>query len=136
MLALRQGAARAALRPIQLTRATRRYGSTGGHHHHHEQASADEPLGTGLIIAVAGLPLSCLLYFAARRGENGEEPAITRWLRKYQSLNEVWLERNTLHSQAVQQAAADKLLFLTAPEPPTTSSGIPRLSTLTLLETL
>lgn len=55
------------------------------------------------------------MYFAARRGENGEEPALTRWLRKYQSLNEVWLERNTLHSQAVQQAAADKLLFLTAP---------------------
>ncbi|KEZ44272.1 NADH:ubiquinone reductase (H(+)-translocating) [Scedosporium apiospermum] len=112
MLALRQKAARVALRPTQFSRATRRYASGG---HHHEHASADEPLGTGLIITVAALPAGCLLYFAARRGENGEEPALTRWLRKYQSLNEVWLERNTLHSQAVQQAAADKLLFLTAP---------------------
>ncbi|PKS10508.1 hypothetical protein jhhlp_002260 [Lomentospora prolificans] len=114
MFAIRQKATRIALRPGPVSRTTRRYASTGGHHHH-EHTSADEPLGTGIIIAAAGLPLGCLLYLAARRGEDGEEPAITRWLRKYQSLNQVWLERNTLHSQAVQQAAADKLLFLTAP---------------------
>lgn len=36
---------------------------------------------------------------------------ITKWIYSYWYLNERWAERNDLHSRAVQQAAADKLLF-------------------------
>ena len=64
---------------------------------------------------MAGLPLGCLLWYIAQPGKNGETPAITRWINSYHNWNDVWEERGTLHSQAVQQAAHDRQLFMAAP---------------------
>lgn len=64
---------------------------------------------------MSGLPLSCLLYFISRPGENGEAPALTRWLNSYRNWYDVWEERGALHAKAVQQASHDRQLFLSAP---------------------
>lgn len=64
---------------------------------------------------MAALPLSCLVYFVSRPGENGETPALTRWVNSYRGWNDTWEERGVLHAQAVQQAAHDRQLFKAAP---------------------
>ncbi|SPO00896.1 related to NADH-ubiquinone oxidoreductase 17.8 kDa subunit, mitochondrial [Cephalotrichum gorgonifer] len=112
MFALRRGAARLAPKPAQLLQTTRRYASGGAHH---APEAVDEPIGSGLIIALAGLPLGCFVYVISRPGENGEAPALTRWLNGFRNWTDVWEERNTLHAAATQQAAFDRTLFRSTP---------------------
>jgi len=45
------------------------------------------------------------------RTENGEEPALTKFLRSFDSWQDAYRERGELHARLVQQAADDKILF-------------------------
>jgi aspartate aminotransferase-like enzyme len=70
---------------------------------------------TGFLLTVSALPAGCAVYYLSRPGEDGEAPALTQWINSFRKWDETWEERNTLHTAAVQQAAADRALLYSAP---------------------
>jgi len=61
------------------------------------------------------LPAGCAIHWASRRGPNGELPWLSKLLDRHGDLDEVWKERNAVQSEALRQAAYDRLLYTTAP---------------------
>lgn len=59
---------------------------------------------------MAIVPVSWILYEASKKNAAGEEPYLTRLMRKLDHL-QVNRERNILHAQLAEQAAADRILF-------------------------
>ncbi|KAK3063281.1 hypothetical protein LTS18_001686 [Coniosporium uncinatum] len=79
---------------------------------HHHPVEENEHFGTGFWITVAAIPATLALYqyggFA-----RGEQPWLTRVIKdNYDHLNETWKARNKLHTDMIEQAAADRQLFL------------------------
>ncbi|TKA63597.1 hypothetical protein B0A49_04671 [Cryomyces minteri] len=72
---------------------------------------ANESLGKGFYIAVGLLPLSFALYKFSRMNTD-EQPAFTRWINSYSNWKEKWTDRNDLHTRMIEQAGADRNLFL------------------------
>ncbi|KAL2352314.1 hypothetical protein BJ546DRAFT_989312 [Cryomyces antarcticus] len=72
---------------------------------------ANESLGKGFYIAVGLLPLSFALYRFSRMNTD-EQPAFTRWINSYSNWKEKWTDRNDLHTRMIEQAGADRNLFL------------------------
>ena len=61
---------------------------------------------------LAVLPASMILYRLTRQGTD-EQPYFTRLIRDtYNGYSEKWANRNDLHVQMLEQAAADKNLFI------------------------
>ena len=61
-------------------------------------------------MALAALPATVAVYQFTRQGDNAY---FTRLIRDtYDDYKNKWAQRNDLHTQAMEQAAADKLLFL------------------------
>ncbi|EMC93245.1 hypothetical protein BAUCODRAFT_125121 [Baudoinia panamericana UAMH 10762] len=106
------------LRP-QLQKQPRRYAgdSQGAHerfepHGGHNQHPTHESFGAGFYVTIATIPASIALYYLTRQGTN-EQPWATRFIRDtYNDYAVKWARRNDLHTQAVEQAAADRVLFL------------------------
>lgn len=59
---------------------------------------------------VAAVPTIYILYELSQ-SSGDDEPYITRFLRKFDSWQDVYRERNILHANAVQKAADDNILF-------------------------
>jgi hypothetical protein len=65
----------------------------------------------GFYITLAAIPASYAIYKFTQSGE--QQPWLTRWITKtYNSYAEKWERRNNFHTQAVEQAGADRMLFL------------------------
>ncbi|KAI5370249.1 Putative NADH-ubiquinone oxidoreductase 17.8kDa subunit [Septoria linicola] len=125
-----QPAKRTALRSAQTLR-TRTYQQgqrrfAGDHHgpelvsegqaaHAKNPPNKNESFGAGFFIALAALPVSLAIYKLTAQGTN-EQPYFTRLIRDtYADYAVKWARRNDLHTQAMQQAAADRVLFLNEP---------------------
>ncbi|KAK3690788.1 hypothetical protein LTR37_018962 [Vermiconidia calcicola] len=112
MQSVQRAAVRSArqLRP-QTQRQYRRYASESSkdsHGAHHAQP-ANESLGAGFYVALAAIPAS----FAIFKLTQGDQAYFTRLIRNtYDSYSAKWAQRNDLHVQAMEQAAADRVLFL------------------------
>ncbi|KAI1640428.1 hypothetical protein F4809DRAFT_590092 [Biscogniauxia mediterranea] len=118
MQALRTRAACAAHRTpptsLRSLRSSRSYASEShGDHHHSAHHQVEEGLGASFYVFVASIPLSILGYKITRPGPNGEPAAATKWLAQFDYFNE-FETRNALRTQAIEQAAHDKHLFLHA----------------------
>ncbi|KAF2173208.1 hypothetical protein M409DRAFT_62782 [Zasmidium cellare ATCC 36951] len=105
------------LRP-QVQRQSRRHASDShgpdshGSHDAHHSTPANESFGSGFYIALAAIPASFALYKFSRQGTD-EQPYFTRLIRDtYNGYKDRWAERNASHTQAMEQAAADRVIFL------------------------
>ena len=57
-------------------------------------------------------PICYVLYENTKPGKDGDPPFLTRWLQQFDSWREENRERNIMHAKLVDQAAADRILFL------------------------
>ncbi|KAK5174086.1 uncharacterized protein LTR77_001166 [Saxophila tyrrhenica] len=90
-------------RPQQQSRRHASGGDTFG------GTTKNENLGPGFYVTLAAFPAS----FAIFKLTQGDDAVFTRWIRDtYNSYAVKWAQRNDLHVQALEQAAADKVLFL------------------------
>lgn len=63
-------------------------------------------------MTLAAIPASFALYKFTRQDTN-EQPFFTRFIRDtYDGYKEKWANRNDMHTQMIEQAAADRVLFL------------------------
>ena len=61
-------------------------------------------------VGVAGLPLA---FLTLNYATSGDEPYFTRLIKDtYNGYSTKWAQRNDVHTQMVEQAAADRVLFL------------------------
>ncbi|KAF2435762.1 hypothetical protein EJ08DRAFT_674981 [Tothia fuscella] len=81
--------------------------------HDHHDAGSKESFGKGFYIAVAALPTFYIVYKLSR-GSGEDQPYLTRVIKSYDHWRDTYLARNALHTQMVDQAGADRLLFLNA----------------------
>ncbi|EGS23247.1 uncharacterized protein CTHT_0009140 [Thermochaetoides thermophila DSM 1495] len=65
-------------------------------------------------IAVGGIASSFVIYNISRPGPNGEPSSLHKWFSKISDYKDEWETRNTLMAAALEQAAHDKHLLLTA----------------------
>ncbi|WPG97406.1 Hypothetical protein R9X50_00018100 [Acrodontium crateriforme] len=95
----------------QAQQQPRRFESHSSHGAHESHlAPANESFGAGFYIALAAVPVSIAAYRFTRPG--AEQPYFTRYItEKYNDLAGKWAERNDTHTQAMEQAAADRVLF-------------------------
>merc|ERR1711959_158535 len=94
----------------QVQSQPRRFASGG--HGGHNQHPTNESLGAGFYIAVAPLPASFALYKFTRQSTE-DQPFFTRYIRDtYNQYAEKWARRNDMHTQMVEAAAGDRVLFL------------------------
>ncbi|KAK5127040.1 hypothetical protein LTR85_008399 [Meristemomyces frigidus] len=106
------------LRP-QVQKQPRRYAgdSQGAHekfepHGGRNKHPVNESLGPGFYMTLAAIPASFALYKFTRQGTD-EQPFFTRYIRDtYNGYAEKWARRNDMHTQMIEQAAADRNLFL------------------------
>ncbi|KAK4636342.1 NADH-ubiquinone oxidoreductase [Fulvia fulva] len=98
----------------RLSRQRRRNVSDHGHGAHDAHAApANESFGKGFYTTISAIPLSLALYKLSSQGTD-EQPYFTRLITKtYAEYKTKWAQRNDFHTQAVEQAAADRVLFLT-----------------------
>lgn len=66
---------------------------------------------SGFYIAIAAIPATFAIYKFSAQGTD-QKPYFTRLIESYNSWQETYRARNDLHTQMVEQAAADKNLFL------------------------
>jgi hypothetical protein len=77
----------------------------------------------GFYVSIAALALSFAVYKFSRRSSNdpatagdpSTQPLITRILQYYSFWQDDFKRRNTLHTQAVEQAGSDRNLFQSSP---------------------
>ncbi|GIZ40135.1 hypothetical protein CKM354_000348700 [Cercospora kikuchii] len=122
---------RTAVRPVrqQLRARTAQQGQrrfAGDHHgpelvsegqaaHDKHPPNHNESFGAGFFVALAALPVSLALYKLTAQSSS-EQPYFTRLIRDtYADYAVKWAQRNDLHTQAMQQAASDRALFLNEP---------------------
>ncbi|KAL9119149.1 MAG: hypothetical protein Q9187_004298 [Circinaria calcarea] len=86
-------------------------------HHAPHPEPVNESLGRGFYITLAAIPLSFAFYKFSRSTEatTGDSALFTRLIRKYTSYKLTWTERNTLHTDMIEQAAHDRNLFQSSP---------------------
>ncbi|KAM0718741.1 hypothetical protein Q7P37_005812 [Cladosporium fusiforme] len=103
---------RAAVRSARVARTQiqRRYASHGAGDAHNT-SSGSESFGPGFFVAVAGVPLAFLGLNYATSGD--KEPYFTRLITNtYNKYANTWADRNAVHTEMIEQAAADRVLFL------------------------
>ncbi|KAL0257412.1 hypothetical protein SLS55_008224 [Diplodia seriata] len=118
MFAVRRSAARATRASrASVARQSRRPASHDAHHHaadaHH--GPKEEHFSTGFYVAISAIPAGFLLYQWTGTPSNpvdGRKPYFTRMVDAYADYRAVWAERNKLHTDAIEQAAFDRHLFL------------------------
>ncbi|KAK0265341.1 hypothetical protein LTR91_010575 [Friedmanniomyces endolithicus] len=78
----------------------------------HANYPKNESFGSAFYLTLAAIPLSLALYNFTRQG-TGEQPWATRYIiDTYNGYAEKWARRNDIHTQMIEQAASDKLLFI------------------------
>lgn len=85
------------------------------HHHdddHHHEPGVEEKLGTSVYIFAGAVPTAYAIYSVSRPGEDGTPSMFTQWLRGFEHFKDDWEIRNNLRTQAMEQAAQDKHLFM------------------------
>merc|ERR1712014_495291 len=94
----------------QIQSQPRRFASGG--HGGHNQHPTNESLGAYFYVTLAALPASFALYkFTRARAE--DQPFFTRYIRDtYNQYADKWARRNDMHTQMVEAAAGDRVLFL------------------------
>ena len=65
----------------------------------------------GFYITLAAIPAAFALYKFSRQGTD-EQPWFTRYIHSWSYYKTRWAERNDLHTRMIEQAAADRNLFL------------------------
>lgn len=103
---------RAALRSARGVRSQiqRRYASHGAGDAHHT-SSGTESFGAGFYVAITAVPVTFLGLNYATSGD--KEPYFTRLITNtYNKYANTWAERNNAHTDMIEQAAADRVLFL------------------------
>ncbi|GAB1744134.1 hypothetical protein NU219Hw_g1291t1 [Hortaea werneckii] len=94
----------------QVQSQPRRFAS--GSHGGHNQQSTNESLGAAFYIPLAALPASFALYKLTRQSTE-DQPFFTRYIRDtYDQYKDKWARRNDMHTQMVEAAAGDRVLFL------------------------
>lgn len=67
-----------------------------------------------LYLALGAIGLSMFTYNISRPGKDGEQPSLSKWIDSYRAESQdTWEQRNTLRSNMMDQAAADRHTFLT-----------------------
>jgi len=90
----------------------RRFAGHDSHGHGHEHAApVKESLGKSVWLLLAVPPIAYFLYQDAQPNSENEAPFLTRWLQKF-DFTEENRARNNLHAKLVEQAAADRMLFM------------------------
>ncbi|KAJ9195466.1 hypothetical protein DTO166G4_3095 [Paecilomyces variotii] len=108
--------ARQALRRQQ----PRRFDSHAAHHDHHHAGPVNEAFGPGFYISIATLASGYLLYRVSKaKQESGSESWITGLIQKWTPPEELWERRNAIRSAAMDKAAEDRHLFMSAAQPST-----------------
>ncbi|KAL2122426.1 hypothetical protein VTJ04DRAFT_2881 [Mycothermus thermophilus] len=119
MSALRQTATQVArrariARPGAL-RNIRSYASEHGHdHHHHGPHNVEEPMGSAFFIGIGAILGSIFVYKISRPGPNGEPTTLHKYWKQLADYGNQWEERAQLMAAALDKAAHDKHLLLTA----------------------
>ena len=73
---------------------------------------ADRSIQSGFYITIAAIPASIALFKLSHQGEDSQ-PYLTRLLdNTYEEYRTKWARRNDLHTSAIEEAAADRALFL------------------------
>ncbi|KAM3074845.1 hypothetical protein ACMFMG_008258 [Clarireedia jacksonii] len=85
-------------------------GSSTEHGHHHA-GPKDESLGLGFFIVLAAIPVSIGVYQFAQPSADGSPSSITKMIDGFSYYKERNAERNALHVNAIEKAAADRHLF-------------------------
>ncbi|CZT17296.1 related to NADH-ubiquinone oxidoreductase 17.8 kDa subunit [Ramularia collo-cygni] len=99
------------LRPQNLT-SRRQASDSHGSHSHDSHGPANESYGAGFYICISAIPLSLAVYKFTGQGTS-EKPYFTRLIQDtYADYKTQWAQRNDLHTQAMEQAAADRSLFI------------------------
>ena len=76
--------------------------------------ATDASAQAGFYVTLAAIPASIALYRFTRQGTD-EQPFFTRVIvDTYNDYKEKWARRNDTHTRAMEQAAADRVLFLNA----------------------
>jgi len=91
-------------------------------HGHHEGVT--EPLGGTFWALLAVPPAIYFLYENSKPNKANEQPFLTQWMATFDEWREENKERNVLHAKLVDQAAADRILFLHS-APPTPLRRVP-----------
>ncbi|KAI9846485.1 MAG: hypothetical protein M1837_003905 [Sclerophora amabilis] len=68
----------------------------------------------GFYITLAVVPLSLAAFKFSRSGDEGTQPLFTRIIEGYKGYKQSWTDRNTLHTDMIEQAAFDRNLFQSA----------------------
>ncbi|EPE36581.1 NADH-ubiquinone oxidoreductase 17.8 kDa subunit [Glarea lozoyensis ATCC 20868] len=124
MFALRRKAVQTAgRRPAATSTVSRLYstgqhGKTGDEVHHfagssqehgeHHAGPENESLGTGFFVVLAAIPLSIGLYSVSRPDKDGKPAGLSRFIDSFSHYKEKWATQNTLHVQAIEQAAYNR----------------------------
>ncbi|KAF1989706.1 hypothetical protein K402DRAFT_390673 [Aulographum hederae CBS 113979] len=97
-----------AIRPT-LRSSPRRYAHDAhdAHGSGHLAAEENESFGKGFYFTLALIPTSWVLYKF-----NDEDSALRKYISSWDGLKEQWADRNKLHTDLIEQAAADRHLFL------------------------
>jgi len=68
-------------------------------------------------LALAAVPTSYILYKISRPGTDQSPHPFTRIINGYADLQSTWVERNAMHTKAVERVAHEKNLFFNTPQP-------------------
>jgi hypothetical protein len=69
-------------------------------------------LQTGFYMILAAIPITIGVYGASRPDKDGKMAGLSRFIDSFSYYKEKWTERNTLHVNAIEQAAFNKNLDL------------------------
>ncbi|KUL85611.1 hypothetical protein ZTR_08913 [Talaromyces verruculosus] len=107
MFAVRRSAA-----PVRqlLRQQPRRFESHAAHDHHHH-GPVNESFGPSFYVAISTFAAGFVLY---RISKASDDSFISRLITKYSPDQKVFEERNAIHTAALEQAAADRHLFVGA----------------------
>ncbi|EED16058.1 NADH-ubiquinone oxidoreductase 178 kDa subunit, putative [Talaromyces stipitatus ATCC 10500] len=91
-----------------LRQQPRRFESHAAHDHHHH-GPVNESFGPSFYVAVSTFAAGFLLY---RISKSSEDSFISRLITKYSPDQKIFEERNAIHTVALEEAAADRHLFV------------------------
>jgi len=99
------------LRPQNLS-LRRQASDSHGSHGHDSHGPVNESYGAGFYICLSSIPLSLAVYKFSGQGTS-DKPYFTRLISDtYAGYKTQWAQRNDSHTRAMEQAAADRSLFI------------------------
>ncbi|KAF2750760.1 hypothetical protein M011DRAFT_437219 [Sporormia fimetaria CBS 119925] len=96
-----------------LSRTSRRFASD--HHGHGQAHNVNESFGLGLWLPLAAFPFGYLLYKLSQSTQKNPSDVLSRLIKNYMEKEEDIRRSNALHTQLMEQAAKDRVLFYSSP---------------------